>query len=375
MRIDVDASQARRLALSLLGMSLLGGTAAATPLFQGLGDLPGGAFESVANDLSVDGTAVVGRSEGADGDEAFLWSRATGMGSLGPGEAFAVSGAGGAVAGRGFRWNAVEGRVDLPRAPFASSSGFAFGLDMTIDGSKIVGTDTSPPFSQTAALWQASNGFAFQLVSPPADAGFEIDRASLVGVSADGSLSVLTGASELGFLRGSFLLDSIGGSMPIGDFAQSVDARAIAADGSLVVGQFRNGNFDHEAFVWSPSFALVGLGDLPDGDFDSDALAVAPNGTVVGRAHDAAGVEAFVWDPIRGMRSLHDDLVGRGVDLTGWTLQDATGISFDGQTIVGNGIDPDGNPEAWIVVLPEPGTAATLALGLAVLARTRRRRR
>jgi hypothetical protein len=41
-----------------------------------------------------------------------------------------------------------------------------------------------------------------------------------------------------------------------------------------------------------------------------------------------------------------------GLDLTGWTLTSAAGISDDGLTIMGNGVNPDGKSEAWIAVLP-----------------------
>ena len=67
-----------------------------------------------------------------------------------------------------------------------------------------------------------------------------------------------------------------------------------------------------------------------------------------------------------------------GVDLTGWTLSLATAISDDGMTIVGNGTNPSGDSEGWVVRLPEPARAIGLALGfafvLALRARARRSR-
>ena len=67
-----------------------------------------------------------------------------------------------------------------------------------------------------------------------------------------------------------------------------------------------------------------------------------------------------------------DDL---GLDLAGWTLDTALGISADGLTIVGQGTNPNGEFEAWIAIIPEPSTALLLAGGLAVLAGTRARHR
>jgi hypothetical protein len=54
------------------------------------------------------------------------------------------------------------------------------------------------------------------------------------------------------------------------------------------------------------------------------------------------------------MRNLRDLLVnhhGLGDSLARWTLTSATGVSADGQVIVGTGRNPDGVTEAWRVRL------------------------
>ena len=51
--------------------------------FQGLGDLPGGPFNSVPTSLSADGAVVVGTSNSAKGPQAFRWTAANGMLGLG----------------------------------------------------------------------------------------------------------------------------------------------------------------------------------------------------------------------------------------------------------------------------------------------------
>ena len=71
------------------------------------------------------------------------------------------------------------------------------------------------------------------------------------------------------------------------------------------------------------------------------------------------------------MRSLKQVLTNDyGLNLAGWTLNFANGISADGLTVVGLGTNPSGNQEAWIARLdaqnnqsvPEP--SSILGLGM-----------
>jgi hypothetical protein len=80
----------------------------------------------------------------------------------------------------------------------------------------------------------------------------------------------------------------------------------------------------------------------------------------VGNGTTASGTEAFIWDAVHGMRNLKEFLEGDlGLDLTGWTLRFATGISDDGTAIVGDGIDPNGNNIAWMVRTGVPDATST----------------
>ena len=94
-------------------------------------------------------------------------------------------------------------------------------------------------------------------------------------------------------------------------------------------------------------------------------------------SHSGSDYEAFIWDAVHGMRSLRDVLVSDfGLDLSGWTLRYAEGISDDGMTIIGHGNNPDGNTEAWMAVIPEPATLSLLAFACPIiLCRKRRRER
>ena len=148
------------------------------------------------------------------------------------------------------------------------------------------------------------------------------------------------------------------------------DAKCVSQDGNVIGGVSISAN-GWEAFRWTAGTGMVGLGDLPGGSFLSFAAAMTPDGsTLVGSGTTANGKEAFIWDATRGMRNIRDILVNDcGLDLTGWTLTHALGISADGLTICGQAYDPAGYPEAWIATIPEPasilillGAVATTAL-------------
>jgi uncharacterized membrane protein len=80
---------------------------------------------------------------------------------------------------------------------------------------------------------------------------------------------------------------------------------------------------------------------------------------IVGESDSGRGpivtFEAFVWDGANGMRNLRDVLSAQGDDLTGWELVSAVGVSADGGTIVGWGLNPAGQTEGWLARLPVPG--------------------
>jgi len=128
---------------------------------------------------------------------------------------------------------------------------------------------------------------------------------------------------------------------------------------------------------WTAGTGMVSLGDLAGGYVDGAAYDVTPSGSViVGTSKSEFGDEAFVWDAANGMRSLRDVLINDvGLDLSGWWLSYARGISDDGQSIVGWGINPNGDTEAWVATLPEPTTVSLLVFAGLALIRQRNGRR
>jgi MYXO-CTERM domain-containing protein len=103
------------------------------------------------------------------------------------------------------------------------------------------------------------------------------------------------------------------------------------------------------------------LGPFPGApSTNSAALAVSPDGSIiVGRADGPdLSDRAFVWTAADGMRDLKTVLTeDYGLDLTGWVLSEATGISdvADGEyTIVGTGTNPLGQEEGFVAFLSVP---------------------
>ena len=101
-------------------------------------------------------------------------------------------------------------------------------------------------------------------------------------------------------------------------------------------------------------------------DSEDSARAVSADGSlIVGFGETGVAItEAFLWDASNGMRSIEDLLIADGVDLTGWRLEYAHDISADGHHIVGIGTNPDGFTQGWMVSsVPEPSTFVLVLIG------------
>lgn len=390
----------RQLCLTaIMGLSLLPLAAAASarvPSFQGLGDLPGGPFHSVALGVSADGSVVVGySSSSAGGWEAFRWEGGvmTGLGDL-PGGGFSsqatgvsadgsvVVGTGVAASGwhEGFRWQdgVMTGlgslRTDAPSSKANGVSG---------DGSVVVGQSDSP-VSLLAVRWQGGRIASLGYV-PGFEVAFEAH-----GVSADGSVIVGEGRFWQGGARSSAfrweggVLTALGGDLTGGMSHSIVDgvhsiAYGVSADGSVVVGAAAS--IPRMRSVRWKDGVMMPLGHpIPQLDelFGSRAIAASADGSVIVGDAVFNGREAFLWTEASGKRSLRQVLVddyGLGASLDGWQLVSATAISPDGLSFAGWGQGPRGHVEGWVATVPEPETWAMLAAGLGILGWAARRRR
>ena len=385
--IPVACAAGSRCAAVFLLMSLLPAGARGAVMFQGLGALPSGVIYSNISEayaVNSDGSVIVGHA--SSGTEAFRWTSAGGMEGLGdlPGgsfrsRAFAVNADGSVVVGQGnsniggdqaFRWTSAGGMQALGNLPagFISQANAVSG-----DGSVVVGHGDVA--GQTEAFrWTSASGMQGLGDLP---GGGIASRAN--AVNADGSIVVGRGNNDVnGGLA--FRWTANDGMQPLSDLPGGnviSDARGISPDGSIIVGYSASAS-GAEACRWIGG-AVEGLGDLPGGVFFSVGLGVSGDGSIIvgygTTGFTSSATEAFIWDPANGMRGLQSVLVNDyELDLTGWTLREARGISADGSTIVGIGRNPDGRTEAWMAVIPEPSSFALLATGAVALSRRARRR-
>jgi probable HAF family extracellular repeat protein len=342
--------------------------------FQGLGFLPG-VDNSYAFAVSADGNVVVGYSE----NEAFRWTASEGIRSIGfllaeyPIDysiATGVSADGSVVVGEGklewccepfgptyeaFYWTEAGGMQGLGVLPdsgyyYSSASGVSADGSVVVGSSKISNEDCA--FRWTIAGGMVSLG----------DLPGGHTRSNASGVSVDGS--VVVGSSESGSGVEAFRWTESEGMVGLGTLPAS-EALGVSADGSVIIGLSRHSSGGYEAFRWTVSEGMVGLGFLSVGGLMSAALGVSADGSVVVgfSESDPDFHEAFIWKDGFGMHPLKDVLESTyGLDLTGWTLTSAKGISANGLTIVGYGINPDGHYEAWVAMLEDPGPPVILTM-------------
>jgi probable HAF family extracellular repeat protein len=137
------------------------------------------------------------------------------------------------------------------------------------------------------------------------------------------------------------------GTLPGGSFSFGY---AVSADGQVVVGDSDTFSGEDVAYRWTMAAGMQPLGTLPVAFDYMVSNAVNSDGSVIVGATVGVDNLAFLWSPSLGIVDLNVYLPTLGIDLTGWSLADAGGVSADGLTIVGTGIH-NGRQEAWITDL------------------------
>jgi probable HAF family extracellular repeat protein len=323
-----------------------GGGGGTTPAsFQGLGQLPGWT-SSYALGVSGNGSVVVGYVARIGTDtRAFVWTAAGGMQDLGTlggnnSEAYAASSDGLVVVGRAtnsnnyyrpFRWTTSGGMADLGTFPPQWLSGDATGV--SADGNSVVGV------LGQAQRWRA--GVGLETLGNFRALGISADGQSVVGLTSHAvRWTATSGLQDLG---------TVGGSESF--------AEAASANGSVVVGQSRDRNAFWKAFSWTAAGGMRDLGTL--GGPMSAAHGVSHDGAVIiGTALTtpmSSSNHAFRWTTRRQMQDLQRELLNASVtSVQNWILFSATSVSSDGTVIVGFGLNPSRQWEAFRATLGLP---------------------
>jgi uncharacterized membrane protein/alpha-tubulin suppressor-like RCC1 family protein len=343
----------RRFIAMLFMLSIAGPALAAGPSrFVGVSDLEGGAFSSMAQAISGNGLVAVGVSDAstANPDEAFRWTSEAGIAGLGSGAGLPISGAhgvdadGDVIVGSGdrpsglaeaFRWSSGSmQRIGV----LDPELGFSRATAVSDAGDVIAGYSAIALLEDTEAVrWLGPGAIAsLGIGAPSAALGISGNGNVLVGfLTRDGIERAMRWSDQ----TAAFELDVPGAS---GSPSRATDANA---DGEVIVGWSGSAGAA-TAWRWTAAGA-VPLGFLP-GAGSSEALAVSGAGDVV---VGSSGDRAFLWDRERGMQEVATLLTAAGIDVSGWTLLAATGVADDGRTLVGEGINPSGQPEGWVAVV------------------------
>jgi probable HAF family extracellular repeat protein len=396
----------RRLTIQVLWMVLWLGTnsVSSAASFHSFDDYFGDhrfLTELVIGGLSKDGSVLVGtRGSSAGGGintyELFRWSRTGGVELLGRpvNDAFAVGAdvtpdghiiGGYGDATEGFRWLPNTGFQSIGTIPgFAQSRAYA----ISADGNALAGEAyniSGPNRRRVPVRWTADGGIENLGFLPGGNVG-QAPTAGATDISHDGEVVVgYSNSSNSGFpVRQAFRWTESGGMAGLGFLPNSLgperqgsDAQLVSGDGDVVVGS-SNVTLGTEGFRWTQQGGMLGIGRLP-GAFDSFPTSMSAAGDViVGTSEQPVGQRAFFWDTAHGIRDLRQVLIddyGLADQVAGWQLTAVQHISGDGNLIIGGGVNPLGQFDGWVAVIPEPSSLALAAVGLAAIALRHRTRR
>jgi probable HAF family extracellular repeat protein len=221
---------------------------------------------------------------------------------------------------------------------FLNNGAYAEALGVSADGSVIAGSaDDGLTGNDTAVTWNSAGNITS--LGHLSDGVYSF----ALGVSADGQ--VVVGYAQNGALGGDMATRWVNGGSAesLGTLAGGIGSRAKAAnaDGSYIVGTGDSSVSSAEAFIWTQASGMKGLGLLTNGTL-SGAEGISANGAVVVGVADTTGavVTGFRWTAETGMQSLVQWLQDNDPSYTllpGNSLDSATAVSADGNTVFGMG--------------------------------------
>ena len=297
---------------------------------------------------------------------SFVWTAKIGAVDLGlvdgrEAEVHALSGDGSLIVGeasssiayrRAFVWTAATGMLDIGTPLFVNdpdhSRSEAYG--MSGDGSVIVGRAIPTQTSLIPESFRFTTTEGFEFLTPTLPDNLQ---SQANGVSADGAVVVGFSYHARTYLARAFRWE-VGFIEDLGTIVGPPDyAFATSSDGSAVVGM--SGNWG-TAFRWTPGVGMEDLGNLGGKFASSSARALSADGSVVvGSAPMLGLTRAFRWTPTLAIEDLNVVLADLGVDTDSNLLLFGTAVSGDGTIIVGTAENLITNEtRAYRAVIPTP---------------------
>lgn len=281
--------------------------------------------------VSGNGVVVYGSAFGSNHWEAMTWTRDGGVVGHGgdyfrdstpDGNRFAGGDDGLYVVGVGW--------VNLGTPPGAESAIHAMGI--SANGQVVVGL-THIGGSERPAIWTEADGPRLIVLPDDIDPSGWAVRASHEG-------SVIVGSEGSSPYRGWIMRDGIATLLP----PLAVTPFDLTSDGRVVVGGTQHSRwFFRSPIGYQPiPFTNCGTGEASATD--------ATGGFIVGSDRYSC---AFIYDRFNGTRDLQAVMEQEfGLDLGGFEMTNAVGISDDGRVITGMGEPPEGGEQAWVAYLP-----------------------
>lgn len=349
---------------------------------------PAGMIQSYAYGVSYDGGSVAGRSSGSSRyGPGWYWTPQDGrVDVVGPGLPFntgsyGISGNGNVLVGEtslGFANSPIlASRYDRTTGVMTNLGALGGGLDQSratgasYDGAVVVGFSINDFSSNVARAfrWTPAGGMQNLGVTRPG----QHHHSEAAAVSADGM-------RVIGFSYGvpgpgdAFLWTTVGGmsilpSIP-GAPSGYYFAYGMNQDASIIVGVLSPSSGIERGVMWMNGQAVdLGTGRLQG----TCARAVNDDGgVIVGQVRIGNTFSAGLWRSGIGWEPLESYLLSIGMSVpAGIDLNDATGISRDGRTIVGYTSVSGLSRQSWVATIPSPATL--LLCTLVPLARRRSR--
>jgi uncharacterized membrane protein len=299
--------------------------------------------------LSADGRYFVGDGFLTTHPEAYRWSQATGVASLGAymgsrfSQAWGLSATGtfacGQMWGSGFPmgaflWSEATGKTHLgllSGAPNCSARA------VSANGQVVVGY-CDPTGNRTPFIWTPAAGIQRPMIGATdvwllgvsADGQTILGNASFTGLPPENDVRVFRASAQAG---GVWSVEKLGPDHP--DNRQSYFGGS-SPDGDAVVGTFDTNGQNRNGYLWREGQGFFNIPRLP-GFGEGYGTAVSGDGSLVGGYCYDGGVSfaAWFWSPAMGLKTAAAYLTEQGLTIpvgSGFTV--VTSISSDGRTIL-----------------------------------------